>query len=227
MKILLVEDDISLSRVLQKGLKKQGFAVDTAFDGEQAIDFIQYNQYDLIVLDLNIPKKNGFEVLKIIREDSLTIKVLLLSAKNQVEDKIYGLDLGANDYLEKPFDFLELVARIRNLLRWDFTIKETTLTFKGLTINLTKKTILKNNLEIYLTNKEFGILEYLAQNKERYITAEEIIEHVWDSDADLFSNSFKFHLSSLKKKIDIDGLILNSRGKGYQLGVCNNENLKK
>lgn len=227
MKILLVEDDINLSRVLQKGLKKQGFAVDTAFDGEQAIDFTQYNQYDLIVLDLNIPKKNGFEVLKIIREDSLTIKVLLLSAKNQVEDKIHGLDLGANDYLEKPFDFLELVARIRNLLRWDFITKETTLTFKGLTINLTKKTILKNNLEIHLTNKEFGILEYLAQNKERYITAEEIIEHVWDSEADLFSNSFKFHLSSLKKKIDIDGLILNSRGKGYQLGVCNDENLKK
>lgn len=227
MKILLVEDEINLSHILQKGLKKQGFAIDTAFDGEQAIDLTQYNDYDLIILDLNLPKINGFEVLKTIRQNSLSTKILILSAKNQVEDKINGLDLGANDYLEKPFDFLELVARIRNLLRWSFVVKEDVFTYKELTINLTKKTLTKNNLEIHLTNKEFGILEYLAQNKDKYITTEEIIEHVWDSEFDLFSNSFKFHLSSLKKKINMDGLILNIRGKGYKLGGCVDENIKK
>lgn len=226
MKILIVEDEVRLSGVLQKGLKKLGFAVDAAYDGEEALYSVQINSYDLIILDLNLPKIGGFDVLKKIRTNNDTTKILILSAKNQVEDKVRGLDLGANDYLEKPFDFLELSARIRNLLRWDFILQEDTITYKDVSINRITKMVLKNNEEIHLTNKEYGILEYLSKNNERYIGAEEIIEHVWDSEADLFSNSFKFHISSLKKKLSTEGIVINIRGKGYKFGGISDENSK-
>lgn len=218
MKILIVEDERSLAGILQKGLKKLGFAVDTAFDGEEALYLIELNSYDLIVLDLNLPKVNGFDILKHIRENSNLTKVLILSAKNQVEDKVRGLDLGANDFLEKPFDFLELAARIRNLLRWEFKTGKDITVFQDLVIDFSKKSVMKQDSEIPLTNKEFGILEYLAKNKDRYVGTEEIIDHVWDSDADLFSNSFKFHISSLRKKLNTEGAIVNIRGKGYKFG---------
>lgn len=218
MKILVVEDERSLAGILQKGLKKLGFAVDAAFDGEEALYLIDLNPYDLIVLDLNLPKVSGFDVLKQIREGSNLTKVLILSAKNQVEDKVQGLDLGANDYLEKPFDFLELAARIRNLLRWEFKMRNDVAVFQDIVVDLPKKVVMKKDTEISLTNKEFGILEYLAKNADRYIAAEEIIEHVWDSEADLFSNSFKFHMSSLRKKLETEGAIVNVRGKGYRFG---------
>ncbi|WP_053955061.1 response regulator transcription factor [Inediibacterium massiliense] len=218
MKILLVEDEVKLSSILHKGLKKQGFVVDTAFDGEEALCHLEINCYDLIILDLNLPKVSGFKVLKTIRESDNLIKVLILSAKNNIEDKVLGLDLGANDYLEKPFDFLELSARIRNLLRWDFTTSDEVITYKDLTIDLGTKTVQQDGTYISLTNKEFGILEYLARNKDRYILPEEIIEHVWDSDADLFSNSYKYHISILKKKLKTKDVIVNIRGKGYKFG---------
>lgn len=218
MRILLIEDELNLSNILQKGLKKLGFAVDAVFDGEEAIYCIESNSYDLIILDINIPKIDGFGVLKNIRENSNNDKVIILSAKNQIEDKIYGFELGANDFLEKPFDFLELVARIKNLLRWDFLTRDNTLSYKDLTINYYTGLVAKDNIEIPLTNKEFGILEYLSQNNDRYIPAEKIIEHVWDSEVDLFSNSFKFHISSLKKKLNTDNAIVNIRGKGYKFG---------
>lgn len=218
MKILIVEDERSLAGILQKGLKKLGFAVDTAFDGEEALYLIELNSYDLIVLDLNLPKVNGFDILKHIRENSNLTKVLILSAKNQVEDKVRGLDLGANDFLEKPFDFLELAARIRNLLRWEFKTGKDITVFQDLVIDFSKKSVMKQDSKIPLTNKEFGILEYLAKNRDRYVGTEEIIDHVWDSDADLFSNSFKFHISSLRKKLDTEGAIVNIRGKGYKFG---------
>lgn len=222
MKILLVEDEEKLSAVLQRGLKKLGFAVDAAYDGSEAIDYIELSTYDLVVLDLNLPKVNGFDVLKELRQNNSTTKVIILSAKNQVEDKVHGLDLGANDYLEKPFDFLELSARIRNLLRWDFALKENTQSYGELNINMNTKTVSKDEALIPLTNKEYGILEYLAENRDRYVPAEEIIEHVWDSEVDLFSNSFKFHISTLKKKLDTDGAVVNARGKGYKFGgdIC-------
>ncbi|WP_027626292.1 response regulator transcription factor [Clostridium lundense] len=218
MKILLVEDEEKLSSILQKGLKKQGFVVDAAFDGEEALYNLEVNRYDIIVLDLNLPKISGFEVLKAIRKDDKLIKVLILSAKNNVEDKVMGLDLGANDYLEKPFEFLELSARIRNLLRWDFTISDEIIIYKDLTINIVDKTVEKDDMYISLTNKEFGILEYLALNKNRYVSAEEIIEHVWDSEADLFSNSCKYHISMIKRKLETKDVIVNTRGKGYKFG---------
>ncbi len=215
MKILLVEDEKTLSSIISKGLKKLSYAVDSAFNGQEALDLFNVNDYDLIILDINIPKIDGFEVLKIIREFDNQIKIIILSAKNMVQDKVLGLDLGANDYLEKPFDFLELEARIRNLLRWQFIKSENIIHIGNLKINTIKKQVYVNNVEINLTNKEYGILEYLALNKDRFVLSEEIIEHVWESDFDLFSNTFKFHIHSLKKKLNQEGIIKNVRGKGY------------
>ena len=221
MKILLVEDEIKLSNILQKGLKKQGFAVDIALDGEEALYQIELNCYDLVVLDLNLPKVSGLDVLRFIRETGNT-KVLILSANNSVEDKVLGLDLGANDYLQKPFDFSELSARIRNLLRWKFNTESEIINYEDLSINIVVKTATKLGENIRLTNKEYAILEYLATNRNRYITSEEIIEHVWDSDVDLFSNSFNYHISMLKKKLQTDGAIINERRKGYKFGQDEN-----
>ena len=215
MKILLVEDEKTLSSIISKGLKKLSYAVDSAFNGQEALDLFNVNDYDLIILDINIPKIDGFEVLKIIREFDNQIKIIILSAKNMVQDKVLGLDLGANDYLEKPFDFLELEVRIRNLLRWQFIKSENIIHIGNLKINTIKKQVYVNNVEISLTNKEYGILEYLALNKDRFVLSEEIIEHVWESDFDLFSNTFKFHIHSLKKKLNQEGIIKNVRGKGY------------
>ena len=215
MKILLVEDEKTLSSIISKGLKKLSYAVDSAFNGQEALELFNVNDYDLIILDINIPKIDGFEVLKIIREFDNQIKIIILSAKNMVQDKVLGLDLGANDYLEKPFDFLELEARIRNLLRWQFIKSENIIHIGNLKINTIKKQVYINDVEINLTNKEYGILEYLALNKDRFVLSEEIIEHVWESDFDLFSNTFKFHIHSLKKKLNQEGIIKNVRGKGY------------
>lgn len=218
MKILLVEDERRLAQIVQKGLKKLGFAVDLAYDGEDALQLFDINEYDLVILDLNLPKRDGFSVLSEIRSVSNTIKVLILSARNQVEDKVRGLDSGANDYLEKPFDFLELAARIRNLLRWEFVLENTIVSFGPIEINLSAQSVTKNGDPISLTKKEYSILEYLIKNKERFVGAEEIIEHVWESETDLFSNSFKFHISSLKKKLSTNNIIVNVRGKGYRFG---------
>lgn len=218
MKLLLVEDEYRLASVVQKGLKKSGFAVDTAYDGESALELIGINEYDLVILDLNLPKVDGFTVLHEIRKISNTIKVLILSSRNHVKDKVQGLDLGANDYLEKPFDFLELVARIRNLLRWEFVLENSVVSFGAIDINLSTQSITKDGIPVSLTKKEYSILEYLVKNRTRYISAEEIIEHVWESDVDLFSNSFKFHISSLKKKLSTENIIVTVRGKGYRFG---------
>ena len=218
MKVLLVEDEKTLSSIISKGLRKLSYAVDSAFDGQEALDFFYINNYDLIILDINIPKLDGFEVLKTIRKADNHIKIIILSAKNMVEDKVLGLDLGANDYLEKPFDFLELEARIRNLLRWEFIKTENIIYIGSLKIDTIKKQAYIDNKEVILTNKEYAILEYLGLNKDRFISAEEIIEHVWESDFDLFSNTFKFQIHSLKKKLNKEGIIKNIRGNGYT--VC-------
>jgi transcriptional activator protein len=216
MRLLLVEDERKLSQVLAKGLKKLSYTVDQAFDGEEALELFSVYGYDLVVLDLNLPKIDGWEVLRQIRQQDRQVKVLILSAKNQVEDKIAGLDLGANDYLEKPFDFLELAARIRNLLRWEFVQRESQWEDGRLKIDFSAKTVLVDGEEIALTHKEYGILEYLVQNRTRFVSAEELLEHVWDREADLFSNTLKYHIHSLKKKLGLPEVIQNERGKGYR-----------
>lgn len=201
MRILLVEDERKLSDSIVKGLSNAGYAVDAAYDGEEALYEYEVNEYDLIILDLNLPKKDGLDVLREIREKDNEMKVLILSARTKVDDRILGLDEGANDYLIKPFDFGELKARIRNLLRREFVQKPQNLELNGLTVDTKAKRVLYHTQEIKLTRKEYGILEYLMLHKNQIISAETLTEHVWNNEFDPFSNSFRYHIHSLKKKI--------------------------
>jgi DNA-binding response OmpR family regulator len=221
IKILVVEDETSMQKALCNGLKKYGYAVDAASDGEVALELIEINPYDVVVLDLNLPKIDGIEVLKEIRKTNDELRVLILSARAEVEDKIIGLDTGANDYLSKPFHFKELEARIRALLRRNFIQKDTVLSHGDIKINTALKSVSVNDQKVELTKKEYSILEYLFINKDKIVSAEELIEHIWDSETDSFSNSFKVHINSLKKKlaehIGEKELIKNTRGLGYSV----------
>lgn len=220
MKLLLVEDEIRLSKSVSKGLKLLGYAVDCAFDGEEALELYEINEYDLMILDLNLPKLDGMEVLRHIREKDLDFRILILSARNSLEDKINGLDSGSNDYLTKPFDFMELEARIRSLLRRSFKTKSSSLCCGRLSLDTAKREAQYAGQELALTRKEYTLLEYLFSRMGKTVSAEELIEHAWDSETDLFSNSFRFHIHSLRKKLDAAGAgeyIITKRGQGYLL----------
>lgn len=227
MKILVVEDDLSLQRAISTGLRKFGYAVDAVSDGEEALRNCEVNEYDAIVLDLNLPRMDGVDVLKEIRKHNQEIKVLILSARSEVEDKISGLDAGANDYMAKPFHFRELEARLRALLRRQFIQTNTLMTCGELTLDTALKVVHVRQTRVDLTRKEYGILEYLMLNRAKVLSAGEIIEHVWDSSADLFSNSFKVHINSLKKKLAVHSgdreYIRNTRGHGYYLAEADYE----
>lgn len=201
LRILLVEDEKMLCRFIAKGLTNSGYAVDTVYDGEAALYEYEINDYDLIILDLNLPKKDGLDVLKEIRSKDSTVKILILSARTRVDDRILGLDEGANDYLTKPFDFGELEARIRNLLRREFVQKPQQLELGKLHVDMKSRRVLFDENEIVLTRKEYGILEYLLLHKNQIISAEELTEHVWNNEFDPFSNTFRYHIHSLKKKL--------------------------
>jgi DNA-binding response OmpR family regulator len=221
LKILVVEDDLSIQRSIGMGLRKFGYAVDAASDGEEALKMVGIHEYDAIVLDWNLPKIDGIDVLKEIRNDKPDIKVLILSARSEVEDKIFGLDTGANDYMVKPFHFRELEARLRALLRRRFIQSDTRLSYGEITIDTALKAVYIENTPIELTKKEYGILEYLMFNKNKIVSTEEIMEHLWDSSFDGFSNSLKVHINSLKKKLSAflgeQEVIKNKRGFGYYI----------
>ena len=178
------------------------------------------DKYDLVILDLNLPEMDGLEVLQQIREFDLELKVLILSARNTVSDKVHGLDNGANDYLTKPFDFEELEARIRNLLRRSFVQQNNILTYDKLKMSVSKQTVYINDEEVSLTKKEFSILQYFLLNPNKVISQEELIEHVWDSNANSFSGAIRVHIASLRKKIKTlltYDLIETKVGAGYYL----------
>ena len=227
MKLLLVEDEEMLSKSIAKGLRKRGYAVDCAYDGEEALERYSINEYDLMILDLNLPKLDGMEVLRRIRKQDIALRILILSARSTVSDKIAGLDCGSNDYLTKPFDFSELEARIRVLLRLEVQMKNVELSHGPLRLNTAGKQAFWQNAPVELTKKEYSILEYLMANPDKVVSLEELIEHVWDSEADLFSNSFRFHISSLRKKLAAvsgqDGLIVTVRGQGYRMAKMTKE----
>ena len=220
MKLLIAEDEKTLSKLLKKGLEKLGYAVDCAFDGEEALILYELNDYDLMILDLNLPKLGGEKVLRRIRKQDQKFRILILSARGGIEDRVAGLDQGANDYLTKPFDFRELEARIRGLLRREFIQKNTLLCCGQLRVDTALKTASWGESPLPLTRKEYGILEYLLLTG-RTVSAEELLEHVWDSSADLFSNTLKYHISSLRRKLNgvADGSveIVTLRGRGYYI----------
>lgn len=221
MKILFIEDEQELSDILCRGLRRCGYAADAAYDGEEALDYYRLNEYDVIVLDLNLPKLDGLEVLKKIRQKDKWIKILILSARSSVEDRVQGLDMGANDYLTKPFDFLELEARIRTLTRITYMQQENELSCGGIRLNMAAKAVSCKEVKLSLTKKEYAILEYLMLRKGEVIRTEQLINHVWDSEADLYPDTVKYHIHSLKKKLADAGsdseLIQNVRGVGYKI----------
>jgi Response regulators consisting of a CheY-like receiver domain and a winged-helix DNA-binding domain len=225
MKILFVEDEEELSEIVARGLRKCGYAVDSAFDGEEALDYYRMNTYDVIILDLNIPKIEGIEVMKTIRQKDRKAKILILSARSAIDDRVKGLDMGANDYLTKPFDFLELEARIRTLSRIAYIQQGNELHCGGLTLDMAKKMVSYNSIKLPLTKKEYAIIEYLMLQKGQVISSEQLLNHVWDSEADIFPDTLKYHIHSLKKKlaeVNCDQeLIQNVRGVGYKIEGTN------
>lgn len=222
MKILFVEDEEELSEIVTRGLRKCGYAVDAAYDGEEALDYYNVNEYDVIVLDLNLPKMDGLEVLKKIRQTDQKTKILILSARSAVDDRVQGLDMGANDYLTKPFDFLELEARIRTLSRIAYIQHGNELSCGGINLNMATKMVAFHAVKLSLTKKEYAILEYIMLHKEQVISTEQLLNHVWGSDADLYPDTLKYHIHSLKKKLAEANcnqeLIQNVRGIGYKIG---------
>lgn len=218
MKILIVEDDEKLRNSLSEGLVLKGYAIDAAADGESADEMAFCGNYDLIILDLNLPKMDGFSVLENLRKEKQDVPVLILSARDGIDDKVKGLDLGANDYLTKPFHFAELEARVRSLLRRKTVVENTVLSSGSLSFDTASRIAAAGNQPISLTTKETAILEYLLLHKGRVIKLEELIEHVWDSNADTFSNSVRVHMSSLRRKLKAQlghDIICNIIGEGY------------
>lgn len=224
MRLLIVEDEADMQQALCYGMRKCGYAVDTTGDGRDAIDLCEMNDYDLIILDLNLLGMDGINVLKHIRAMHKPIKVLILSARSEIEDKIEGLDEGASDYMTKPFHFKELEARVRVLLRRSFKQIEAALSRGGLYLDTNKKRASFNGSLIDLSMREFAILEYLMMNMDRPVSAEELLEHVCDSEADPFSNQIKVYISTIRRKLAVftdEVIIKNIRGAGY---IINKEN---
>lgn len=218
MKILVVEDEERLLESIREGLVHSGYVVDTALDGEEGSFMAFTNDYDLIILDINLPKKDGFEILREIRERDREVNIIMLTALADVDDRVRGFDLGANDYVLKPFHFEELKARIRSLLRRQTTIKNAVIETSGISFDTTKRTFTIDGEILRLTAKEAGILEYLFFNLGRYVTTEELMEHVWNDEVDLFSNVVRVHMSALRKKLKErlgKNIIRNEIGKGY------------
>ena len=227
MRILVVEDEKKINDVIVKTLKKEKYGVDSCFDGEEALDYIFSVEYDIILLDIMLPKKDGFEVLKSMRKKGIKTPVLFLTARDQIEDRVRGLDLGADDYLVKPFAFEELLARIRVVLRKNSGSGEDSgniLKIANLTVDCNKHEVFRDDVSIKLSAKEFSILEYMMRNKGRVVSKEKIEEHVWDFDYEGGSNIVEVYIKFLRKKVDNDfspKLIHTIRRVGYVLKVEN------
>ena len=227
MKILLIEDDLTLNKLITKALKRMKYTVEQAYDGQEGLNKYRMGKYDVIVLDLNLPYLDGMELLTIVRENDRSTKILILSARSTIDDKITGFEAGATDYLTKPFDILELELRINNLLRWNVNKFEITYDVGNLTFNRTSKEFLYDGNPISLTRKEYGILEQLTLEYPSYVSSERLISRVWEGDEAFFSNSLKFHIHSLRKKIATstdNSIIINSkRGFGYSIKLVKEE----
>jgi len=226
MKILVVEDEKKVASFIKKGLEEEHYAVDTAYDGETGLYMAEVNEYDLIVLDLMIPQIDGLEVLKKIRDKKINTPVLVLTAKDTVEDIVKGLDSGCDDYLTKPFEFKEFLARIRALLRRERVEKEPLLKISDLTLSPITHKVTRRGKEIELTSKEYALLEYFMRNPDRVLTRTMISEHVWESNFDTMTNVVDVYVNYLRKKIDKDfdpKLIHTIRGVGYMLSATRHE----
>lgn len=218
MKILLAEDEVDLNNVVTRYLKKNGYSVDSVLDGEEALDYLEYSEYDLVILDIMMPKVDGFEVIKKLRDKGNHTSVLMLTARDSADDKVKGLDLGADDYIVKPFDFNELMARIRAVVRRKYGNSSNKLVIGDLILDTSEKSVTRAGKQIELTGKEYEVLEYLMQSKNRILSRDQIKEHVWNFDYEGDSNIIDVLIKNIRKKIDIeDGkqIIYTKRGLGY------------
>ncbi len=218
MKLLLVEDSERLQRSLSTGLKKHGFAVDQAFDGEQALAYTAVNQYDTIILDLMLPKIGGLIVLSTLRSEGKDCHVLILSAKDQTEDRVRGLDLGADDYLVKPFAFNELVSRLHALDRRRSGVKNPVIEIEGIKVDSVARQVFFDDQPVALTPHEYRLLEFLARRRGRVFSHDQLIDQLYDACSYVTRNAVEAHVSALRKRLNLAGapnLIKTRRGFGY------------
>jgi len=220
MRILVVDDDRRLCAVIKRGLLEEAYAVDVAYDGEEGEYLGEVNQYDAIILDIMLPSKDGIEVCHELRAKKINTPILMLTGRDTVEDRVRGLDTGADDYLVKPFAFSELLARVRALLRREGMSKSPELQVADLTLNTLTRQVWRGQRPVELTTKEYVILGYLMRHPNVVITRTMIEEHAWDYDFDSLSNLVDVYIRRLRRKIDIEGgasLIQTVRGAGYRL----------
>lgn len=220
MRLLLVEDDVRISRFVAKGLREQSYAVDVVSTGDDALYQTGINDYDVIILDVMIPGLDGFETCRALRAEGKRIPVLMLTARDGVEDRIKGLDSGADDYLTKPFEFGELLARLRALLRRPQELRPPQIVVGDLVLDTSAQTVRRGSHAIPLTTKEYALLEFLARNAGRVVGRAEIAEHVWDESFDPFSNLIEVYINRLRRKIGDDAgkpMLQTRRGSGYLL----------
>ncbi len=220
MRVLVAEDDPKLGPLIQKGLAAQGYAVDLRANGDMALQMIFSVQYDVVVLDILLPETNGLEICRRMRAANIATPAMLLTARGGIEHRIEGLDSGADDYMEKPFDFRELEARLRALLRRNGPTKSTLLQFGDIVMDTATRDVKRGSRLIQLSSKEFALLEYFLRHPRQALSRTHIIEHVWNFDADIFSNVVDVYVKTLRRKLTEDGepdVIYTVRGVGYQM----------
>jgi len=221
MRILVIEDEHRIANSIKKGLEQENYAVDIAYNGDDGYDLASTEEYDAIILDLMLPGMDGIKISKNLRKEKIHTPILILTAKGQIQDKVIGLDSGADDYMVKPFSFEELLARIRALIRRPKTTIDQVLTVSDLTFNPKTFAVKRSGKLIALSNKEFSLLEYLMRNKGRILSKDQIISHVWDYDADILPNTIEVYIKNLRNKIDLpfkkNPLIKTIRGFGYKI----------
>ncbi len=222
MRILLAEDERDLNRIITKKLTTEGYSVDSCFDGQEAIDILSYTDYDAVVLDIMMPKADGFAVLQALRKAGKTTPVLFLTARDSISDRVKGLDSGANDYLVKPFSFEELTARIRAMIRTSHGSAQNELAVGDLVMDCASKRVTRGGQEITLSAKEYALLEYMMHNPGIILSREQIEDHIWNYDYEGGTNVVDVYISYLRRKIDSgheQKLIHTVRGRGYVLRV--------
>lgn len=222
MRVLVVEDEHKIANSIKQGLVQENYAVDIAYDGAKGYDLAAGEEYDLIILDRMLPEMDGLVICKKLRNDQVHTPILMLTAKGQLEEKIEGLDSGADDYLIKPFAFAELLARIRALIRRPRITSGAILTVADLSLNTSTFEVKRGNARVQLSNKEYALLEYLMRHANKILSKDQIINHVWDYESNVLPNSVEVYIKHLRRKIDAPynrPLINTVRGFGYTIGT--------
>lgn len=221
MRLLVIEDELDMASALRKGLRQQGYAVDIALDGWRGWDMAEVNDYDLLLLDLNLPEMDGLEVCRQLRVSKPWLLILMLTARGRIDERSAGLDLGADDYLVKPFAWQELVSRVRALLRRDMRARPPLLEWGDLRFDQVTRSAWQGERPLDLTNKELGILEYLMRHQTETVSQEDLLEHVWGEEVNPFTNTVRTHINGLRRKLgdgpNGSGHIRTVVGKGYCL----------